>query len=163
MSGFAHRVVSFFGSDRGERGSSLVEFAFSAPLFLLLLFAVVDFGRGLFDYNLVANGARLGTRYAIVRGATCTPQSTCTATQSSIASYVTSVSPGVTPTDLTVSVAWSNTVICPLTSATGATVYPGGNGPGCTVSVTVSYPFKFAALAYSPVTLKSTSTMTISQ
>jgi Flp pilus assembly protein TadG len=33
---------------RGESGASLVEMAFQVPLFLLLLFGALDFGRALY-------------------------------------------------------------------------------------------------------------------
>ena len=47
-------------------GQSLVEFALALPIFLLLVFGLVDLGRGFYYYNLLANLAREGTRYAIV-------------------------------------------------------------------------------------------------
>jgi hypothetical protein len=52
----------------GGRGQALVEFALVLPLFLLLVLGVVDFGRGIFIYAGMSNGAREGARYAIVHG-----------------------------------------------------------------------------------------------
>lgn len=54
------------GSENSERGASLVEFALVAPLLLLLLLGMVEFG-WLFSQNLdVRHGAREGARLAAV-------------------------------------------------------------------------------------------------
>ena len=47
-------------------GQSLIEFALALPIFLLLVFGLVDLGRGFYYYNLLSNMAREGARYAIV-------------------------------------------------------------------------------------------------
>jgi Flp pilus assembly protein TadG len=46
------------GSGRSQRAQSLVEFALVVPMFLLLVFALIDFSRLLFTYASVASGAR---------------------------------------------------------------------------------------------------------
>ena len=51
---------------REEAGQSLVEFAMILPVFLLLLFALVDFGRGFYSWMIVTNAAREGARAAAV-------------------------------------------------------------------------------------------------
>ena len=48
------------------RGQTLVEFALIIPLFVLLLFGIVDFGRAVLAYNSISNAAREGARTAIV-------------------------------------------------------------------------------------------------
>jgi len=48
------------------RGQSLVEFALVLPVFFLLLFGVLDLGRGVLAFNSVSNSAREGARTAIV-------------------------------------------------------------------------------------------------
>lgn len=54
-------------SQRGrDRGQSLVEFALLLPLLLLILFGVIDFGRAIFTYSTLAEGARQGDRLAVV-------------------------------------------------------------------------------------------------
>ncbi len=50
----------------GERGQSLVEFALIIPLFLLLMFAIVDFGMGFYSWITVTNAAREGARIGAV-------------------------------------------------------------------------------------------------
>jgi Flp pilus assembly protein TadG len=49
-----------------ERGSTLVEFAIGATVFLTILFAVLEFGRALWVHNALADAARRGARYAVV-------------------------------------------------------------------------------------------------
>lgn len=49
-----------FGRD--ERGSPAVEFALIAPVFMLFLFGIVQFGFAFFTYNDMFNGAREGAR-----------------------------------------------------------------------------------------------------
>ncbi|HXH22412.1 MAG TPA: TadE/TadG family type IV pilus assembly protein [Dehalococcoidia bacterium] len=49
-----------------ERGQNLVEFALVAPLFLVLIFAIVDFGMGLRAWISITNAAREGARYGAV-------------------------------------------------------------------------------------------------
>jgi Flp pilus assembly protein TadG len=46
----------------------LVEFAFVAPIFFLLIFAMIDFGRYVYYVQVLNNAAREGARYAIVHG-----------------------------------------------------------------------------------------------
>lgn len=159
-----------------ERGSGLVEFAFVAPIFLLLVFAIVDFGRALYTYDLVSNDARLGTRYAMVRGAIgcAAGMSDCTLvngslqlTQASLQQHLRDLSTGIDTSQLTVRLTRPTSPGC-ITSTTvsGAAAYPNGDGPGCLVSVQVSYPFAFAALSgvqFAPVPMSSTSQIAISQ
>lgn len=52
--------------DRGSRGQGLVEFALVLPLILLLLFAILDFGRAVYAYSTIGDAARTGSRVAIV-------------------------------------------------------------------------------------------------
>lgn len=47
---------------RTDAGQALVEFALVLPVMLLLLFALVDFGRGFYTWLVVTNAAREGAR-----------------------------------------------------------------------------------------------------
>ncbi|MFZ6047219.1 TadE/TadG family type IV pilus assembly protein [Pseudomonas sp. CR3202] len=48
---------------RAQRGLAMVEFAITVPLLLLLLFAIGEFGRMLFQYNSLLQANRDASRY----------------------------------------------------------------------------------------------------
>lgn len=147
----------------GERGSSMVEFAIVSVALMLMLLGIVEFGRAMYTYHAVANAARIGSRWAMVRGslscsgATGRALATCPADQAEIQSYVISAVPTVDASSLSVTPSW-----------------PGGNpgcptaqfkSPGCVVQVTVTDRFNFALPFISTATwnISSTSEMIISQ
>lgn len=142
-----------------QRGASLPETAIVMAVLLALLFGIIDFGRAIYTYAFVAQLAREGARWAIVRGNQCTVLDHCNAQQADVQTYVQSLSEGVTTaSQITANpVTWSN---CPSGSS--------GHAPGCTVSVTVTYPFKFLLPwmpggSLSTIHMSSTSQMVISQ
>jgi hypothetical protein len=51
---------------KSEKGATLVEFALVMPVFFLLLFGVIDFGRYFFVQHTLQYGTREGTRLALV-------------------------------------------------------------------------------------------------
>ncbi len=53
---------------RHSRGQSLVEFALVIPLFLVMLFGIIDIGRVIWANDALANAAREGARFASVTG-----------------------------------------------------------------------------------------------
>ena len=53
---------------RPMSGQALVEFALVAPIFFVLMFAVIEGGRFIFYYEMLNNATREGARYAIVHG-----------------------------------------------------------------------------------------------
>ena len=55
-------------SRRRGRGQALAEFALVAPLFFVLLFSIIDFGRYVYYVQIINNAAREGARYGIVHG-----------------------------------------------------------------------------------------------
>lgn len=55
-------------SEANERGQSMVEFVLVLPIFLLLVFSIVDFGMGFHAWLTVTNSAREGARLGAVRG-----------------------------------------------------------------------------------------------
>lgn len=69
--------------DGRQRGQSLVEFALVLPIFLIVVFGIVDFGMGLRGWITITSaareGARVGAVYAIpgTGGTTASPAS-CT-------------------------------------------------------------------------------------
>lgn len=78
---------------RTDAGQALVEFALVLPVMLMMLFALVDFGRGFYTWLVVTNAAREGARV----GATQKP---LTDIQQRILDSAT----GVDTTDLTITV-----------------------------------------------------------
>jgi Flp pilus assembly protein TadG len=68
----------------GERGATLVEFAFILPVFVLFVFGIIDFGWA-FAQNLdVKQGAREGGRIVAVNGGTGTGTAQCQSIQTEI-------------------------------------------------------------------------------
>jgi Flp pilus assembly protein TadG len=57
------RINSF---KQNEKGSTLVEFAIGATVFLMTVFAVLEFGRALWAHNALVDAARRGARYAVL-------------------------------------------------------------------------------------------------
>ena len=51
-----------------RRGVSAVEFALVAPVFLAILFGMIEFGRAIMVGQLVTNAAREGARLAVLNG-----------------------------------------------------------------------------------------------
>jgi Flp pilus assembly protein TadG len=54
-------------SRNGEKGQSLAEFVMVLPIFLILVFAIIDFGMGFHAWLTVTNSAREGARLGSVR------------------------------------------------------------------------------------------------
>jgi hypothetical protein len=61
--------------DPRSRGQALAEFALVAPIFFLILFSIIDFGRYVYYVQILNNAAREGARYAIVHGSNGLPSS----------------------------------------------------------------------------------------
>lgn len=51
-----------------ERGATLVEFSIAATVFIMAMFAVLEFGRALWTHNALTDAARRGARYATLQG-----------------------------------------------------------------------------------------------
>jgi Flp pilus assembly protein TadG len=136
--------------------------AITLIVYLLMLFAVVDFSRALYAYHFVSHVARDAARLAAVNGADCADDGSCNGAfpmhsgplasdDGSIQTYVrTFTPPGINSTSVTASVIWPGT---PATTCSAPL-----NSPGCTVEVTVQYPFNFLAPIVSTTTVEMTST-----
>ena len=141
-----------------QRGSSMVEFSIAVTALLLVIFGIVEFGRALYLYHTVSNAARIGSRWAEVRGSKCTsPIDHCNATAQDIQDYITSVVPTMDTGNLQVSATWS-TSSDPNVACSATTPY-GNNAPGHFICVTVSYRFNADIPFYNngPIRLTSTS------
>jgi Flp pilus assembly protein TadG len=51
---------------RDDHGQSLVEFALTLPMLLVVMFMITEFGRALYQYNVLAQATREGARVAVV-------------------------------------------------------------------------------------------------
>jgi len=188
MSNIAHSRFTLGASaprlsrSRRQTGASLVEYAFVALVFLSLIFGVSGFGHALFAYHYLNEVAKEATRYAAVRGLNCTKDQdggSCHAsnsasgtagptTPSDIQAYVASITPqSIDSSKVIATATWPGPSSPPLcfhdvTLASG-TVVPKvpNNNPGCTVAITVSYPYNlnFPLL---PVTTATTAPCTSS-
>ena len=127
-----------------ERGAETLEFALSLVLILLLVLGIMEFGRFVYAYNILAGATREATRYAIVHGS----KSGTPATAADITAQVRHWAVGLDPNALTVSTTWTP-----------------ANTPGSTVQVQTSYrlvPVATLILA-NPITIGSRSQLVISQ
>ena len=156
---------------RGERGSTLVEFAIVFVVAMTFMFGIMDFSRYIYVYHFLAGAAREGARYATVRGSTwgstsCTSTTTlaCKATAANVTSYVQAMIPsGISSSSLTVTTTWPGTA--PAGAASSCSTTSGNNSPGCLVQVQLSYPYKFMFpfMPNTTSTITSTSAMVILQ
>lgn len=109
------------------RGQALVEFALIVPVFLMLLFALVDFGRVVFAQQAITQGAREGARAALVAAldpAITTSACPGTSTHCKIRTAAKAQAAGVALTDANI----TGATTCPsgLTDSTGTCFYPNG-------------------------------------
>ena len=79
-----------------SRGQALVEFALIVPIFLLLLFALVDFGRVVYAQQTITQDAREGARAGLVASLDTTVNQ---ATYTKIRTAAKQMAPGVNLTD----------------------------------------------------------------
>ncbi|MGZ8771083.1 MAG: TadE/TadG family type IV pilus assembly protein [Aeromicrobium sp.] len=69
----SQRALSGVRARRRGEGQSLVEFAVTLPIFLLLLAGIVDFGMGLYSQMTIINAAREGARLGVVEFSVAEP------------------------------------------------------------------------------------------
>ncbi len=150
-------------------GSSLIEFALTVSILLMMIFGIMDFSRAIYVNHFLANTAREATRYAMVRGsswrgAVCSTVTSfgCTASATNVAAYVSVLAPnGVDPASIVTTTTWPGTDV----NGAGCAVAGALNSPGCTVRVRLTYSFAFALpfLPKNALLLSSTSQVTIAQ
>lgn len=110
---------------RGRRGASAVEFALVAPVFVLLVFGIIEVGRALMVQQIITNASREGARRAIIEHASDAE------VQQVVDDYL-----GATSVAQGVSISVTPTTIGPST------------GFGDPISVTVSVPY--SAVSWMP-------------
>ena len=121
---------------RGERGATVVEFAFIVPLLIVLVLGIAEFGRAFQVSGTLSAAAREGVRVMAL-------QNDPAAARTAVRNAAPSLNPAVTNAQIT---------ITPASCPTGAT--------STTVRVTVSYPMPFLTGFFgSGVTLSGTGVM----
>ena len=128
-----------------EKGGTLVEFALVFIVLMTMIFSVLGFGHALYVYHFLDHTAREATRFASVHGSTCNDDLSCSttggpanSTNNVIQNYVANlIPPGIDSKKLTV------TPTYPLVAGGPTTCSTTENQQGCTVQVTLTYPFKF--------------------
>jgi Flp pilus assembly protein TadG len=115
---------------RNRRAAAAVEFAIVAPVFLLMVFGMIEYGRMVMVYQVITNASREGARVAVLDGAT-----TATVT-ASVNSYLTAAM-----------ITGANVVVAPNPPSTAKYGDP--------VTVTVSIPFSQVSWLPSPMYLGS--------
>ena len=129
-----HRL-NIFASRRSvhprRRGAAVVEFAVVAPLFFLLIFGIIEFGRMVMVQQVLTNASREGARRAVVESASSAEVETYVNDYLSNAS-VTGATITITPSDLS------------------------SAGFGDAVTVTVSIPFDSVSWTASAFYLQGT-------
>lgn len=137
-------------------GQALVEFALVAPMFFLMLFGIIDFGRYVYYVQILNNAAREGTRYAIVHGSGSYQPAGPTADDPVVASVVRNYATGVIGSGSTFVIHsdWSD----PANPAN-----PPSNDRGHIVKVSVTYDFHslIPVVPIPPITITGESSLVI--
>jgi Flp pilus assembly protein TadG len=129
-------------------GTSLLELATVAPLVTTLLLGLLDMGMAVFSYNTVAEAARVGARFAALRGASSKGPVGPAANHAAVEGAVRSATTGLVPQSLTVRSTWID----------------GDNSKGCRVRIDLNYSYRPLitwVVGFRTLTLSSTCTMTI--
>jgi Flp pilus assembly protein TadG len=146
---------------RSEDGQAAVEFGLGASVLMMVLIGAMKMCLGIYTYHFIAEAAREGTRYAMVRGTSCNSispgLSACPASTDDIANYVKGLGyPGIDASKMSVSTTY---MTYPAGISTSAAT------PGNVVALTVQYQFPLSIpfMTNKTYTMQSTSKMVISQ
>ncbi len=127
--------------EKGEKGQALVEFALLIPIFLILVFSIVDFGMGFYSWITVTNAAREGARLGSVQASefliTERVKDTADLPNELTNMRVTVIGAQGQPGDsVVVQVDYDYNLITPLASLLAPFISGGGIGPTLTLSST---------------------------
>ena len=142
-----------------SRGQGLVEFALVLPVFLVLIFGIIDGGRAVFSYNQMSQAARNVARVASTTCFTTTPA--CDANAGAIADAINTQRSG----NLGL-VTWDVECINPTTKAPPTNTVADFCKVGYLVRVTTTLPFGFVtpvASSFGPVVVGSSTEQEILQ
>jgi Flp pilus assembly protein TadG len=137
---------------RGEAGQALIEFALIALFLVLLVVGLLELVLVMHTYNVLADSAKEGVRYAIVHGASntvgCGPASCAAITGA----------PGTGVVKTYAQYSLHDTAAMTVT----VDYNPGGNNGAtacntspCLVRVTVSYPYQFFNLGWTSIRINA--------
>jgi Flp pilus assembly protein TadG len=134
MQGLVRRIFS-----DEDKGQSLIEFALTLPIFMLVITGVLYFGVVFFDYLMLTEATQVGTRQLMIsRGQTLDPCQT-------LANAVYAAAPNLQPGNMTFSISLNGanytSTSCSGTATSGA---PANMVLGTNAVVTVTYPAKLA-------------------
>jgi Flp pilus assembly protein TadG len=114
--------LKVFGRKK-ERGQSMVEFVLVVPIFLVLVFGIVDFGMGIHAWLTVTNASREGARLGSVSGSASEIEARVRATSSQLdqakLTVVTTNAQGASGESVVVDVDYQYDLITPLSSVLG--------------------------------------------
>ena len=108
--------------DQSQRGTAAVEFALLAPLFIALLFAIVEFGLIVYTKSMLAQATREAARFGVVFS---TPRRTQDEIKAVVQNYLNQ---------------------CSLNNGADITVTGAGGASGSNLEVLVTYTYKFFVL-----------------
>ena len=106
---------------RNRQGAAAVEFAIVAPIFFMMIFGMIEFGRVIMVQQVLTNASREGARAAVVDG------STSAGTKTVVSNYLSSA--GISGATISV------------LNSSGNAVEPSSVGYGETITVKVNVPF----------------------
>ncbi|MGQ9687876.1 MAG: TadE/TadG family type IV pilus assembly protein [Desulfobaccales bacterium] len=111
-----------FNGRRNQEGAGVVEFALIAPLFVMFLFGLVEFGLAMYNKAVLTNASREAARFGVVYS---TPRKTQAEIVGKVQEYLTKAG-------------FTETATITVTGAQGTS--------GSPLSVTVSCPYEFQVL-----------------
>jgi Flp pilus assembly protein TadG len=115
---------------RCERGASMVEFALTFPLVLVLVFATLDLGFMFFEWNAASKATQFGARQASVSGPVATGLTTVPYDSTQMGKFCKDPATGTNQTSTTgLALCPSYNVVCTANASSGGTCIDGTNPP----------------------------------
>lgn len=130
------RVVRAAKTAKGEKGQAMIEFLLSFMLLMIFIFFCFEMIMLLYSYNVLADAAKEGVRYAIVNGSnSASPAGPTTGTSSDCTTSIAPVKSVVT--------GWAGLTFHDVSLMTVNVCYLDGNNIAPSrVQVTISYTYK---------------------
>jgi Flp pilus assembly protein TadG len=110
---------------RCERGASMVEFALTFPLVLVLVFATLDLGFMFFEWNAASKATQFGARQASVSGPVATGLTTVPYDSTQMGKFCKDPVTGINQTSSGAPLCPSYNVVCTANASSGGTCIDG--------------------------------------